>query len=139
MLATMNEIDHIQSSIQEPPPASHVPDATNVDDVVPMTSRERGGLGRRRRRSAHGQPPPSQECYIPSPLPQGYMPSPQSYGYMSMPQMQGSNTLSLYDPVMSTPSAPGRWERELVSPNFDFYDMAGTSAPQIDLNTQLFN
>ncbi|KAK7274408.1 hypothetical protein RIF29_15494 [Crotalaria pallida] len=50
MLATMNEIDRIQSSIQEPPPASHVPDPTNVDDVVPMTSRERGGLGRRRRR-----------------------------------------------------------------------------------------
>ncbi|KAK7251522.1 hypothetical protein RIF29_34798 [Crotalaria pallida] len=181
-LGAMNELDRIQTSIQEPPAASHVPEPTNVDDVVPMTSRERGGLGRRRRReeaverrqqiaedkqpgmyyvqqpypyytsqapyetyfyprlpdSAHGQPSPSQECYIPSPLPQGYMPSPQSYGYMPMPQMQGFNTPSPYDPVTSTPSAPGHWERELVSPNFDVYDMAGTSAPQFDLNTQLF-
>ncbi|KAK7282113.1 hypothetical protein RIF29_10662 [Crotalaria pallida] len=183
MLASLNELDRIHESIQESPVASNILPPTNVDDVVPMTSRERGGLGRRRRRgeavehqqqipedrqpgmyyvpqsypyytsqttyptyfyprlpgSAHGQPSPSQEGYIPSPLPQGYMPSPQSYGYAPMPQMQGFNSPSPYDPVTSTPSAPGRWEHNVVSPNIDFYDIAGSSAPRIDLNTQLFD
>ncbi|KAK7259060.1 hypothetical protein RIF29_24654 [Crotalaria pallida] len=183
MLASLNALDRIHESIQESPVASNVPPPINVDDVVPMTSRERGGIGRRRRceeafehrqqipedrqpgmyyvpqpypyytsqapyptyfyprrsGSARGQPSPSQEGYIPSPLPQGYMPSPQSYGYAPMAQMQGFNTPSPYDPVTSTPSAPGRWEHNVVSPNIDFYDIAGSSAPGIDLNTQLFD
>ncbi|KAK7255515.1 hypothetical protein RIF29_28928 [Crotalaria pallida] len=67
------------------------------------------------------------------------MSSPQSYGYAPMPQMQGFNTSSPYDPVTSTPSAPGRWEHSVVSPNNDFYNIAGSSAPRIDLNTQLFD
>ncbi|KAK7267872.1 hypothetical protein RIF29_20552 [Crotalaria pallida] len=45
----MNEANRIYLSIQEPPHASHDPDLPNVDDVVPATCRERGGLGRKRR------------------------------------------------------------------------------------------
>ncbi|KAK7243356.1 hypothetical protein RIF29_38149 [Crotalaria pallida] len=85
------------------------------------------------------QSPPTQEGYIPSSLPHGYIPSPQYHGYMPMPQMQGYNTPSPYDPMTSTLSALARWDRESVSPSVDFYELAGTSAPQIDLNTKLFD
>ncbi|KAK7256893.1 hypothetical protein RIF29_30451 [Crotalaria pallida] len=139
MLASLNALDRIHESIQESPAASNVPPPINVDDVVPMTSRERGGIGRIRRCEEaveHRQQIPEDRqpgMYY------GYMPSPQSYGYAPMAQMQGFNTPSPYDPVTSTPSAPGRWEHNVVSPNIDFYDIAGSSAPGIDLNTQLFD
>ncbi|KAK7245001.1 hypothetical protein RIF29_39831 [Crotalaria pallida] len=183
MMVSMNQANRCYLSIQEAPAASHYPDITNVDGVLPNTCRERDGLGRRRRHepaierqqqspmdrqpgmyyapqpypyyasqapyetyfyprlpeSGQVQQSPSiEDVYIPSPLPHGYMSSPQ-YPYMSMPQMQGYNTPSPYDPLTSTPSAPARWDRETVSPSVDFYELAGTSAPQIDLNTQLFD
>ncbi|KAK7256165.1 hypothetical protein RIF29_29602 [Crotalaria pallida] len=157
MLVSMNQANRCYLSIQEAPAASHDPDITNVDGVLPNTSRERGGLGHRRRHE------PAIERQQQSPIDwkpgMYYAPQPYPYlripgtvrnlllsktarewpRYMSMPQIQGYNTASPYDPVTSTPSAPTRWDRETVSPSIDFYELAGTSAPQIDLNTQLFD
>ncbi|KAK7266526.1 hypothetical protein RIF29_19172 [Crotalaria pallida] len=122
MMVSMNQANRCYLSIQEAPASSQDPDITNVDESGQVQ-----------------QSPSIEDVYIPSPLPHGYMSSPQYPGYMSMPQMQGYNTPSPYDPLTSTPSAPARWDRETVSPSVDFYELAGTSAPQIDLNTQIFD
>ncbi|KAK7268259.1 hypothetical protein RIF29_20954 [Crotalaria pallida] len=76
MLASLNALDRIHESIQESPAASNVPPPINVDDVVPMTSRERGGIGRKRRCEEaveHRQQIPEDRqpgmYYVPQPYP----------------------------------------------------------------------
>ncbi|KAK7287046.1 hypothetical protein RIF29_00032 [Crotalaria pallida] len=138
MLASMNEVDRIHLLIQEPPPASHDPDPTPVDDIVP-TSHEHDGLGRRRRHEEAVERRQQIPVDRKPGMYYGYMSSPQSHGYMPIPQMHEFNTSLAYDPVTRTPFAPGRWDRGMLSPNIDFYEIAESSAPQIDLNTQLFD
>ncbi|KAK7274132.1 hypothetical protein RIF29_15209 [Crotalaria pallida] len=88
-------IDRIQTSIQKLPPTSHASDPTNVDDVVPITSRERGGLGRRRRREeavelrqeiAEDRQPGM--YYVPQPYPYYTFQAPyQTYFYPRLPDL----------------------------------------------------
>ncbi|KAK7260478.1 hypothetical protein RIF29_26554 [Crotalaria pallida] len=145
MMVSMNQANRCYLSIQEAPAASHDPDITNVDGVLPNTSRERGGLGRRRRH----EPAIERQQQSPMDRQPGMYYAPQPYPYYASQHrtkltfiqdcQRGYNTPSPYDPVTSTPSAPARWDRETVSPSVDFYELAETSAPQIDLNTQLFD
>ncbi|KAK7259539.1 hypothetical protein RIF29_25148 [Crotalaria pallida] len=152
----MNEANRCYLSIQESPAASHDPDITNVDGVVPNTSRERGGLGRRRRHEheiERRQQTPMDREWPSTPIAADprrihtFVVAAWIYAITSISWIYVHasnagllyNTPSPYDPMTSTPSAPARWDRETVSPRVDFYDVAGTSAPQIDLNTQLFD